>query len=105
MRLHWSIVNVRHWGLDVAFDEDDSRIRTGHAAHNMVILKRIARNLLRQDRSLRMGIAHKWPAAAWNKDYLCRLIGLEPKPIWMQSPWQPTPSMLPSPTGTRYPLS
>jgi len=37
--------------MDVAFGEDDSRIRTGHAAHNMAILKRMAHNLLRQDRS------------------------------------------------------
>ncbi len=35
----------------MAFGEDDSRIRTGHAAHSMAILKRIAHNLLRQDRS------------------------------------------------------
>ena len=34
----------------------------------------------------RVGIANKRPAAAWNKNYLCRLIGLKPKPIWMQSP-------------------
>ena len=46
------------------------RIRTGHAAHNMAILKRIG---------------HKRLPAAWNKDYLCRPIGLDPKPIWMQS--------------------
>ena len=65
----------------MAFGEDDSRIRTGHAAHNMAILKRIAHNLLRQDRSLKVGIANKRLAAAWNKDYLCQLIGLKPKPI------------------------
>ena len=33
---HWSIENTYHWVLDVAFGEDDSRIRTGYAAHNMV---------------------------------------------------------------------
>ena len=37
--------------------------------------------LLRQDRSLKVGIANKRLAAAWNKDYLYRLIGLKPKPI------------------------
>ena len=58
----WNIENAHHWGLDVAFGEDDSRIRTGHAAH-----KRLA--------------------AAWNKDYLYRLIGLKPKSIWMPLPW------------------
>ena len=75
------IENTHHWVLDVALGEDDSRIRTGHAAHNMAILKRIAHNLLRQDRSLKVGIANKRLAAAWNKDYLCRLIGLKSKPV------------------------
>ncbi|MXZ43330.1 MAG: ISAs1 family transposase, partial [Caldilineaceae bacterium SB0666_bin_21] len=81
VRGHWSIENAHHWVLDVAFGEDDSRIRTGYAAHNMAILKRIAHNLLRQDRSLKVGIANKRLAAAWNKDYLCRLIGLKTKPV------------------------
>ncbi len=81
VRKHWSIENAHHWVLDVAFGEDGSRIRTGHAAHNMAILKRIAHNLLRQDTSLKVGIANKRLAAGWNKDYLCQLIGLKPKPI------------------------
>ncbi|MCY4520261.1 MAG: ISAs1 family transposase, partial [Caldilineaceae bacterium] len=51
VRQHWTIENAHHWVMDVAFGEDDSRIRTGHAAHNMAILKRMAHNLLRQDRS------------------------------------------------------
>ena len=35
----------------------------------------------------RAGIANKRLAAAWNKDCLCRPIGLQPKPVRMQSPW------------------
>ncbi len=81
VREHGSIENVHHWVMDVAFGEDNRRIRTGQAAHNMAILKRIAHNLLRQDRSLKVGIANKRLAAGWNKDYLCQLIGLKPKPI------------------------
>ena len=81
VRKHWSIENAHHWVMDVAFGEDGSRIRTGHAAHNMAILKRIAHNLLRQDQSLKVGIANKRLAAAWNRDYLCQLVGLKPKPI------------------------
>jgi len=81
VRQHWSIENAHHGVLDVAFGEDDSRIRTGYAAHNMAILKRLAHNLLRQDRSLKVGIANKRLAAAWDKNYLCRLIGLDPKSI------------------------
>ena len=85
VRGHWSIENAHHWVMDMAFGEDASRIRTGQAAHNMAILKRIAHSLLRQDRSLKVGIANKRLAAGWNKDYLCQLMGLEPnlkpKPI------------------------
>ena len=85
VRQHWrgpsGCENAHHWVMDVALGEDDSRIRTGHAAHNMAILKRMAHNLLRQDRSLKVGIANKRLAAAWNKDYLCQLIGLKPKPV------------------------
>ncbi len=81
LRGHWAIENAHHWVLDVAFGEDDSRIRTGYAAHNMAILKRIAHNLLRQDRTLKVGIAHKRRAAGWDKNYLCQLMGLKPKPI------------------------
>ena len=54
----------------MAFGEDNSRIRTGYAAHNMTILKRIAHNLLRQDRTLKVGIANK-RLTAWDKNYLC----------------------------------
>ena len=43
-------------------------------------------NLLWQDRSLKVGIAAKRLTAAWDKDCLCRLIGLDPKPGRMQSP-------------------
>ena len=67
MRRHGSIENAHHWVLDVAFGEDDSRIRTGYATHNMVILK--------------VGIANKRLVAGWNKDYLCQLIGLGSQPI------------------------
>ncbi len=81
VRQPWSIENTHHWVMDVAFREDDSRIRTGQAAPNMAILRRIAHNLLPQDQSLKVGVAHKRLAAAWNKDYLCHLIGLKQKPI------------------------
>ncbi len=55
--------------------------RTGLHLTGGAILKRIAHNLLRQDRSFKVGIANKRLAAAWNKDYLCRLIGLKSKPV------------------------
>ncbi len=47
VRGHWHIENHMHWVLDVAFGEDDSRIRMGHAAKNRGIVRRIALNLLK----------------------------------------------------------
>jgi predicted transposase YbfD/YdcC len=49
-RQHWHIENELHWVLDVAFDEDRCRIRKGHGAENFSILKRIALNLLKQEK-------------------------------------------------------
>ncbi len=46
VRSHWGVENRLHWVLDMAFREDESRIRTGHAAHNMSSLRRLALNLL-----------------------------------------------------------
>lgn len=50
-RFHWAVENSLHWVLDVIFREDDARIRVGHAAHNMTILRQMALNIIKQDRS------------------------------------------------------
>jgi predicted transposase YbfD/YdcC len=57
VRSHWGIENALHWVLDMAFREDASRIRTGHAAHNLSILRRLALNLLRRETTAKGGIA------------------------------------------------
>ena len=49
VRSHRDIENALHWVLDIAFREDASRIRTGHAAHNLSILRRMSLNLLRRE--------------------------------------------------------
>jgi predicted transposase YbfD/YdcC len=76
IRAHWGIENGLHWVLDIAFDEDDCRIRTGDGAQNFAILRRIALNLLKQDRSTKMGIANKRLKAAWDTAYLETLLTL-----------------------------
>ena len=74
VRGHWGIENQVHWGLDVAFREDDCRVRTGHAPENLAVLRHIALNLLRQDSSATMGIQNKRLKAGWDDAYLEKLL-------------------------------
>jgi predicted transposase YbfD/YdcC len=74
IRGHWSVENNLHWQLDVSFREDDNRIRKGNGAENYSRLCRIALNLLRRDKSLKIGIKGKRLNAGWDNDYLLRLI-------------------------------
>ena len=74
IRSHWGIENRLHWVLDVAFREDHSRVRTGHAPENLAILRHFALNLLRLDRSVRGGVATKRLRAALNDTYLRSLL-------------------------------
>lgn len=76
VRAHWSIENSMHWVLDVAFREDDCRIRVGYAAQNFAILRRIALNLLKNEKTTKVGIATKRLKAGWNDAYLAKVLGM-----------------------------
>ncbi len=75
VRTHWSIENSLHWVLDIAFREDDSRIRDGHGDHNFAILRHIALNLLKQDKKGKGGIQAKRLRAGWDEEYLLHILG------------------------------
>ena len=78
MRQHWSIENSLHWGLDVAFREDDSRIRKGDGAENFAILRHIALNLLKQEHTARIGVQNKRLKTGWDEAYLEKvLVGMK----------------------------
>ena len=78
MRAHWGIENSCHWVLDVTFNEDDCRIRRGDGAQNFAILRRIALNLIKQEKSSKSSVHSKRLKAGWSTNYLQKLLGLHP---------------------------
>lgn len=76
VRGHWSVENQLHWVLDVQMGEDDSRARTGYAAENLATLRRLALNLLKQEKTKKRGVRGKQLNASWDHAYLLRLLGV-----------------------------
>ena len=74
IRGHWGIENGLHWCLDVSFNEDASRIRQGHAAENFSRLRRLALNLLRKDKTFKIGLKAKTKACSWDHQYLMDIL-------------------------------
>lgn len=77
VRRHWGIENGLHWSLDVVFGEDQARMRQGNAAENFSILRRIALNLFRQDRSVKAGIKIRRLLAASDDAYRQKLLAFQ----------------------------
>jgi predicted transposase YbfD/YdcC len=74
VRSHWLIENAFHWVLDIAFREDESRVRKDHAPRNLALLRRLALNLLKQEHSLKVGIKAKRLRAGWDVPYLLKVL-------------------------------
>jgi predicted transposase YbfD/YdcC len=74
IRQHWDIENKLHWSLDVTFNEDRSRIRKDNAPENMAALRRLALNLLRQNRSKSISLRQKRLLCSLDEDYLLQVI-------------------------------
>ena len=74
VRGHWNIENQLHWQLDVAFREDHSRVRTGHADENLSRVRRLALALLKHDKTAKLGVKNKRLCAGWDDDYRTKVL-------------------------------
>jgi len=74
-RHHWRVENSLHWSLDMGFREDESRIRKGYSAENFAVMRHVAINLLKNDKTIKLGIKNKRLNAGWDTDYLALLLG------------------------------
>ena len=75
VRAHWGIENQLHWVLDVAFREDDCRVRAGHAAENFAVLRHTALNLLKKVKGTKVGIKIRRQKAGWDDKFLLKVLG------------------------------
>jgi len=74
VRSHGGIENSLHWVLDIAFDEDHNRVRKDNGPANLAILRHIALNLLKQEKTLKVGIKAKRLRAGWDEPYLLKVL-------------------------------
>ena len=74
VRGHWGIENSLHWCLDVAMGEDASRARTGNSATNFAVIRHVALNLLKAEKTSKLGIKAKSKACGWDHAYLLKVL-------------------------------
>jgi predicted transposase YbfD/YdcC len=79
-RGHWAIENSIHWVLDVIFKDDLSRVRTGHGAKNMAVIRHFAFNLVRAKID-KHSLKNRRKCAGWGTDYLTSILNMKiPQP-------------------------
>lgn len=76
IRSHWGIENKLHWSLDLAFGEDASRKRKGNSTQNFSILNKIALNLLKNEKTSKIGVKSRRMKAGWDNHYLIKVLNL-----------------------------
>ena len=74
IRSHWGIENSLHWTLDVTFSEEKSRIRKQHSPENFALMRRLAINLLKQEKTSKQSLKMKRYRAAMDNNYLVKIL-------------------------------
>ena len=74
IRTHWHVENKLHWQLDVSFNEDQNRLRSGFAAEKISLINKIALNLLKNEKSVKVGIKNKRLKAGWDNTYMMKVL-------------------------------
>jgi len=77
IRTHWTIENQLHWVLDVVFHDDASRSRTNNAGQNLILIRHITLNMLRQERSLKKSVRQKRLRAGWDDGYMLKVLQVD----------------------------
>jgi predicted transposase YbfD/YdcC len=76
VRTQWKVENSLHWSLDISFREDESHVRVGYAGENLVLVRKLALNLLCREKTAKGDIRAKRLRAGWNRDYLLTVLGV-----------------------------
>jgi predicted transposase YbfD/YdcC len=76
VRGHWGIETTLHWGLDVTFAEDGSRVRKDRGPENLAMLRRLAVSVLQQDTTCKASVRSKRLIAGWNDEVLLKLLAI-----------------------------
>ncbi len=71
---HWGIENKPHWVLDMAFREDESRVRQGNASENLAMMRHFCLNLLKKEDAAKWGIKAKRLKAGWDMNCLFKVL-------------------------------
>jgi predicted transposase YbfD/YdcC len=74
VRSHWGIENQLHYILDMSFDEDRNRVRSGNGAENMAVVRHVAMNFLSAAKHLKVGIKNRRNLAAINTEILQEIL-------------------------------
>ena len=58
----------------MSFNEDQNRLRSGYGAQNVALINKIALNLLKNEKNIKVGIKGKRLKAGWDNAYMMKVL-------------------------------